>query len=65
MNDYDLMLARKYMSEVVGIKGDYPNEVLLDMLIHSHKVLYNVNQRVLKAKKKFLGKFLLKYLDIV
>jgi len=58
------MLLRNY-AKSVGIKVDnYSDEIIMELLIESHKLLYKQSRRIEKAKKKIFGKPLLKYLCV-
>lgn len=63
MDNYTMVSTRRYVKSV-GIKGDYPDEVLLELLIESHKSLKRTASQVNNAKKRLFGKQLLKYLGI-
>lgn len=63
MDNYTMVSTRRYIKSI-GIKGNYPDEVLLELLVESHKILSNTSKQVTKAKRRLFGKQLLKYLGI-
>lgn len=67
MNDNSMKMIRKYVYETLSRSEQiYPDELVAEMLIESHKSLMKTQKKVNRAKREYkLGKFLLKYLEIL
>lgn len=66
MND-GMKMIRKYVNDTLSSSEQiYPDELIAEMLIESHKLLMKTQKKVNRAKREYkLGKFLLKYLEIL